>query len=348
MQRCNTKVTVARLTTPLKAFRRRDILNQLLRQMRGKEMILDKTKFVSVFVAGIVGTTLLGFLLSPANAESTQIIAAADESESPIRQTIGSLEKALASSDEKAVAALWTDDGIYVDADGNVTKGRDALEKRFAIVFKIKGGQLYEVTPESVQVVAPNAARAIGSVKPKGAGTAPETRFLMMLVNKDGKWLISTASEISATPSPANGKDAVNELGWLVGKWKAERNGAFAQMTAEWIANKNFIHCKFEINKPNQAPQTDYQIIGWDAERDQLTFWAFLDNGGHGYGTWFRRGDKWLVESNAVDPDGGMSRAINVIEPTNPNSFVWQSINRSINGIAVADSAPLKVDRINQ
>jgi len=311
-------------------------------------MILDKTKFVWAFVAGILSTTLLGFLPSPANAESTQKIAAVDESESPIRQTIGSLEKALANSDEKAVAALWTEDGIYIDADGNVTKGRDALEKRFAIVFKIKGGQTYDVTPESVQVVAPNVARAIGSVKPKGAGTAPETRFLMLLVNKDGKWLISTASEISAAPSSAGGKDAVSELGWLVGKWKAERNGASVQMTSEWIANKNFIYCKFEISKPNQPIQTDYQVIGWDSERGQLTFWAFLDNGGHGYGTWFRRGDKWMVEATAIDPDGGMSRAINVIEPTNPNSFVWQSINRSINGIAVADSAPLKVDRINQ
>jgi uncharacterized protein (TIGR02246 family) len=304
-------------------------------------MILDKSKFMSVFVAGLISTTLLGFLPNPVNAENGQ-------DESPIRQTISTLEKALAGTDEKGVAALFTEDGIYVDSDGNATKGRDALEKQFAIIFKLKGSQAYDVTPESVQVVAPNAARAIGSVKPKGVLAAPETRFLMMLIKLDGKWLISTACEISAPITSANGKDAVNELGWLIGKWKAERNGAWAQMTSEWMQNKNFISCKFEINKPGQPVQTDFQIIGWDAERDQLTFWAFMDNGAHGFGTWFRRGGKWMVESTAIDPDGGVSRAINIIEPTDPKSFVWQSINRSINGIAVADSAPLTVKRIDQ
>ncbi len=315
-------------------------------------MILDKATYRTTFICATLIMANLGiFLASPREAYAAQDVITTTSDETAVKQTIASLEKALATGSGTALSSLWTADGLYVDADGNTSRSRDAIEKRFDTVFKLKGPQLYELIPEAVRIIAPTAARADGIVKPKGtAGATAETRFLMLFTKENGQWLISSASEIPLTSAASSGGESlsIKDLDWLVGKWSAERDGNTVQLTAQWLPNKNFINCTYEIHKVNQPVQMDYQIIGWDPERDQLSSWSFLANGGTGTGRWFKRGGKWLVESCATEPDGSVSSAVNVIDPTNPSSFVFQSINRSINGIAVADSNPLKVERVSQ
>jgi hypothetical protein len=55
-----------------------------------------------------------------------------------------------------------------------------------------------------------------------------------------------------------------------------------------------------------------------------------------------------MIESTGVESDGRTSRAINIIQSLEPNTFSWQSVNRSVDGMAFADTNELKVQRVTQ
>jgi uncharacterized protein (TIGR02246 family) len=260
------------------------------------------------------------------------------------------LSKNLASGNASSVSALWTENGTYIDEDGNVFRGRSALEKRFGSVFNESGKQQFELTPEKISFLSDNVAISEGTVlKKEGTESKPQTRFTLVFQNQDGTWLISQATETPITPlESTQSTEALKDLDWLIGSWKAERNGSSVRMTAEWAANKRFIHCTYEIQKPGEPLQKDIQIIGYDPTKDELVSWHFDSTGGFGYGSWYKRDNQWMIESTGVESDGRTSRAINIIQSLEPNTFSWQSVNRSVDGMAFADTNELKVQRVTQ
>ena len=60
--------------------------------------------------------------------------ATADEA--AIRKSAADFTKAFNAADAKAVWRFWTQDGEYLQADGEQHKGRDVIEKDFALFFK--------------------------------------------------------------------------------------------------------------------------------------------------------------------------------------------------------------------
>jgi uncharacterized protein (TIGR02246 family) len=268
-----------------------------------------------------------------------------------IRAQISAMTQNLGSGDAKALSALWTENGTYIDEDGNVFKGRPALEKRFSSVFNENGKPQFELTSDTIRFLSDKVAISEGTVlRKEGTDKKPETRFAIVFLNEDGTWLISQATETPITPaiSTQATQASLKDLAWIIGAWKAERNGSSVRMTAEWAANKTFIHCKYEIQRPGAPLQTDIQVIGYDPRKDELVSWHFDSSGGFGYGSWYKRDDQWMVETTGVERDGSTSRAINIIQAVEPNAFSWQSVNRSVDGMAFADTNELKVQRVTQ
>jgi len=254
----------------------------------------------------------------------------------------------LENGDAVGLGFLWTIDGSYIDDGGQETKGRADLVKRFIALFKENGKMLFDLVPDDIRVLSNNVGYCEGTVKRKQEQkSVPETRFSMVFVKQDGNWLISSATEtpiVSAEPA----HETLSDLSWLIGSWKAERDGGSVNLRADWTPNKNFIHCEYAIKKPDRLPSIDVQIIGWDPRKNQVISWSFDSSGGFGSASWYRESGKWVVDSTAVERDGSTSRAINVLEPTGANGFTWQSVNRSVDGIALGETEPLKVERINQ
>jgi uncharacterized protein (TIGR02246 family) len=316
-------------------------------------MSSKKVPYIATLLAISVGIALSHYSASFVEARTTKgtskVACPQAFDETSIRNQMASLAKALAEGDAKALATLWTEDGSYIDADGTVVRGRAALEQRFAGQFKDNGKHLYELTPEKVRILSNGVGQCEGTVlRKEGPSVHPETRYLMVFVKPAGSWLIASAVETPISSADLATHENLSDLSWLIGEWKAERNGASAKMKAEWSANKNFIRCTYEIKKPNQPAFVDFQVIGWDPIEDQIVSWLFDSSGGTGHGYWEKNGSKWIVESVGVEHDGSTTSAINIIEPTEPNSFLWQSLNRSIDGIALGDTLPLKVERIFQ
>lgn len=266
--------------------------------------------------------------------------------EGAIKASIGKLARALAEGNASELASLWTEDGTYIDSDGAACKGRAALETRFREVFGREGRQMVDLQTESLKMLAPNVATAEGLVRRKDApeGPTPETRYSIVFVKQNGNWLMANASETALTVVKT---DPLKELSWMIGNWSAEQNGGFVKMKADWAANKNFITCQYETKKSPESPVLESrQVIGWDPRTSEPISWHFDSNGGFGWGNWIKKGNQWLVESTGVERDGSTTSGTNVISMNDGNNFSWQSVNRSVNGVAFNDSNPLTVHRV--
>ena len=90
------------------------------------------------------------------------------------------------------------------------------------------------------------------------------SRYTVVHVKQDGKWLMASVREASIE-LPSNFA-RVEGLGWLVGTWKAERDGTAMHTTIRWIANKSFLEREYTIRKDGIAVSSGKQIIGWDPE----------------------------------------------------------------------------------
>ncbi len=272
-------------------------------------------------------------------SDGSQIVQAA------VHGQLSKITKALADLDAKSMAALWTEDGTYIDEAGAVFKGRVAIHDCFAETFNAGDRPQLELVNDSLRLLSDGVALSEGVVRIKGfAKGSSETRYSIVFVKQNGNWLISSATETPVT-SAAEG-NPLEELAWLVGDWTGEKNGGTVEMKAEWAANKNFITCTYETKKSNAGKSVQSrQVIGWDPRNDQPISWNFDSNGGFGLGLWVKNGKRWEISVSGVERDGSTSSATNVMAVDDSNNFVWQSLNRSVDGVAFTDTAPLKIRR---
>lgn len=283
------------------------------------------------------------------SAKDSKTASSNSSDEASIRQQLAGITRGLAAGDSKGLSTLWAADATFIDSDGVLTKGREALEKKFAAIIAENGRPHFLLSPQNIKVISSNVALTDGLViRQDGmAGPTPETRYSMVFVKQNGSWLISSATETPLTPQTASAP--LEALSWMVGEWTAENNGGSVHLKADWAAHKNFIQCRYEMKKSaDAAPVESRQVIGFDPRTNEIVSWHFDSNGGFGYGTWSQRDRQWIVNATGVQPDGSTSAAHNLITLDDNNSFSWQSVDRSVNGISVADTKALKVQRSNR
>lgn len=297
-------------------------------------------------------------LMEPAfckTARSAQRLAQASQStsadESAIQSKIKAIADCVGKADAKSLSLFWTPDGSFIDDSGSIFVGHESLKKNFAYSFAGTDHPQITISVETLRMPAPNVATVAGTVKRRDSDGkfAPLSRYSMTLIRQHGDWLISSATEttISAAGTSQDSPNPLTALDWLIGKWHSEHDGASVTMKAEWAPGKNFINCEYEIKNPNLAARTEKHVIGWDARHAQPISWNFDADGGFGQGNWIRCGNQWCVESTGYGPDGSVTTATNTYEPSDKNSFLWSSTNRGIDGIPVADTIPLKVQRLS-
>ncbi|MBP9093252.1 nuclear transport factor 2 family protein [bacterium] len=277
--------------------------------------------------------------------KETFVSDASGTSEAALKSRLQQLTVALASSDAKALSALWLEDGTYSNENGQQWRGRAALEKRFTAVFASEGRLLLDFVPVTVRQLAGNVATVDGFVKFKDEPSgSPDTRFSMVFQKQaNGSWLIVSASETAYVGR--ENLDRLKSLAWLIGEWVVEKDGSSMVVKSEWAANKKFIHLRYMLKKAGGEELDSQQIIGFDPRRDQIVSWTFDSRGGFGFGVWSRRDNQWLVDSEGVDPEGRSTSATNIIANQTAKSFSWQSVNRSVEGEPFSDTAALTIIR---
>jgi len=272
--------------------------------------------------------------------------ATQSDAESAIRGKLSSLAAAAASADSDKMSSYFALDGAYINEDGLRVQGRQSLKEHFSRNVRPDKATL-KLEPTIIRLIGADTAWIEGATtRQSGAGKSTDARFTMLLTNQNGDWLIQSATETSVAPRGSAAR--LSELDWLVGDWVAEQGSAKVKMTAEKVGNGNFLHLKYLITKPGETPKIDTQVIGWDPNRDQIISWHFDSSGGYGFGKWRKQDKKWIINAEGVEQSGWNSVATNVISSLDKDSFQWQSMRRTVDGLTFADTEPLTVKRVSQ
>ena len=113
----------------------------------------------------------------------------------------------------------------------------------------------------------------------------------------------------------------------------------------EWTANKSFIRCQFSVTRDGKT-DPGMQMIGKDPATGALRVWTFEDAGGVGETEVTRDGKKWVFAARGSTADGKVLTATNIMTPVDADSFLWQSVERTLDGDALPDLPPIKVTRV--
>jgi uncharacterized protein (TIGR02246 family) len=274
---------------------------------------------------------------------STAVVARDDEGplaateEQAIRQALAAYTDAINKADLDALMSLWASRAEYIDEKGTVTKGRTAIRELFKRHLSgLKGAKIaFNVT--SIRELTPLVVLQDGTSKLTLAdGTIDEGRFAAVWSKKDGKWLLHSVRDLVAEggATAAAGRP-LKELQWLVGDWKAEKEGV--EVSVRWALNQTFLSQDYTVKKGNTAIEVK-QLIGFDPLSGQIKSWTFDSLGGYGEGLWTRDGNSWVIQSAGVLPGGQTGTALNVIRHEDDQHVVFQVKRREVDGQPIADS----------
>jgi len=282
----------------------------------------------------------------PAAPGAAQAPAKAAGAEAGIKAITAEYVKAFNGADASAAAALWTAEGEYEGADGEVLVGRDQIEKGLAAIFKANPKATVEIRIESVRVMARGLATAEGVVTLKLPGDDPaiESRYSALHSFEDGKWFAATVREW--VPDPATDVTP-KQLEWLIGEWMAKGSGGELKIAYAWDEAKVFITGKYTVAKDGKTLSSGTQMIGRNPTGG-LRSWTFDSSGTTSDGLWVRDENRWINEATGVLPDGTEITSANVLIPLNSDAFTWQTTDREVNGVSVAALPPVKVTRVKK
>jgi uncharacterized protein (TIGR02246 family) len=133
--------------------------------------------------------------------KAPQTVDASAAELSALRETSREFVTAFNRGDAKAVAALWTEDGEYVDDAGRVFSGRESIEKEYAAFFAANKGVQMHLAIDSLRLLSPEAAIEDGRARldPAPPGAPGTSKYTAVHVKANGHWRMSTVTTTSPT-----------------------------------------------------------------------------------------------------------------------------------------------------
>jgi uncharacterized protein (TIGR02246 family) len=284
---------------------------------------------------------VVGSLLLLAGVSTT---VCADDAET-IRNSANEFVAAFDKGDAKAVAQLWATDGKLIDAAGEVYCGRPEIEDAYAKFFAAHPGEKIEVSVDSVELLSDDAAIEEGTatLKTSPSDAASAGRYTAVHVKQDGKWRMAFVHESGA--ASLDEKETLQDLDWLVGKWTGEERGATADIVCSWLPNKSFLERQFTVTTPDHVTTSGLQLIGVNSQTGKIISWNFNSDGSHAVATWEQRPGGWAVDSIGLRTDGTETHAVNLLTKLDENAYAWQSISRSVAGMALPETDEVIIKR---
>ena len=202
------------------------------------------------------------------------------------------------------------------------------------------------VTIESIRFLGPDTAveKGVAKVKLPEGDAATGARYTVVHAKRDGTWTMVVGRDDRYVPE--SNEDYLKGLEWLIGDWGLDAKDQPLRIHFEWMAQKNFIKNTYMLTKDGQSALTGGQIIGWNPKLRRIVSWHFDAEGGFGNDVWTKDGSKWVIEASGVFRDGAESSSVNILTPIDANSFTWQSVNRTLDGVSLPDTQPVKIVRV--
>ncbi len=262
-----------------------------------------------------------------------------------IRQSAVAFEVAYNSGNAAAVAALWTEDGQYVDDSGQTFEGRKAIQGEYEKVFADSKNQKIRIVIDSLTLDSESTATEQGRamLDPAPAGAPVFGAYTAVHAKVSGKWLMSKV--VDARVELPSSYNFIADLDWLIGTWVAEEYGSKTVSVCSWVANKSFVQRTYTVTAPDQTTTSGIQMIGFNPQGRHLQSWNFSPDGGHAVGTWWPRENGWMAQMQGMSADGRTSSSTVLLTRLDDNAYVWQSNNRIVDGQSLPDTDEIILKR---
>jgi uncharacterized protein (TIGR02246 family) len=272
-----------------------------------------------------------------------------------IDQIFAKYEKAFNAGDAKAIGALWTSDGEFIDPMGDKIVGREAIEKLFQDFFTRTPGEKLSIKVLSLKEEEQGrvaVAEIVAEISPPLPGRIGTNKTTIVLVRSGDNWLIEGVRERVDMPASY---EHLKALEWLVGSWSTEAPSSAEpkkasqpsiNSTYQWTANKSFLTRTFDTHV-QQLDLHGTEIIGWDPRTKSIRSWMFESTGGFTESTWKPVGKQWIIEIEGVLAGGETVSSTSTLTKVDDNTLTVQSRNRMRGGKPQPDVAPITIHRVN-
>src|SRR5262245_25357193 len=307
-----------------------------------------KKNWGAIAVLGLLAVATAGLIYAQNKTPAPEPSGRPDD-EKMIREASDALARAFEKGDAKALVALFTEEGEYMDEDSDPVRGREALAKSYADFFAKRPEVKVETKTEKVRFLGKDTALEEGTFTVKAKDTPTESsRYSTLYVRQDGKWLVALLKEWGdEKASKAN----IEDLSWMIGSWESGNGESKAKTKYEWSENKKFIRGQFTVEfkeKDKMISSSGTQIIGVDPASGLIHGWTFDSAGGVGEATWTWDGQRWVIESDGTLADGSDTTALNFLKQSGSDGFTWRSVKRKVDGEPLPDLPEVKVKRVKE
>lgn len=261
-----------------------------------------------------------------------------------VRQAAAAYADAYNARDYEALAAQWTERAELVE-------GASRVEGREAIIASIRGWldrhpqARLAIEIADVDVVAEPLARVRGTMRfTEREGAAPiSSRFDSLRVLDGGAWRLT-----ESVVAPAHAA-ALGDLGWLTGAWRADAGEAGqAEMTFERAVGGYCLVGRGSLRRAGGGTVDSLMLLHPDRAAGLVRAWVFDSTGARGEGVVQYDGTTvhvTFIGTPSADVGGRTAAWVQVIAPAGDRGFTMHAIERSIDGVPVADGAPLHFTR---
>lgn len=272
------------------------------------------------------------------NQESSPDLAA-------IRAGSEAFVAAFKAGDAKRLAAMWTEDGEYLDEMGERFAGRAAIEQAYTKFFSDHPGATIQVVIDSLRQVSPNTVIEDGRtmVVDAAATRSAATRYTAVHTQVDGRWLMASVQDAPVEASMA--EQSAADLNWLVGSWEAQEHGVHQESVCQWVADGRFIERRYTTTHHDGEKTSGIQLIGWNPRDGQVQSWDFSPDGGVAVGVWYPVDGGWQTRVDGTTGSGTRTSAINRLIRLDDNAYAWQSTRRYRGETALPDTDEVVIRR---
>ena len=261
-------------------------------------------------------------------ARTTKTANAASADEQAIRKAVQAFVEQYNAHDADGLAALFAPDARMIFRDGTEVNGRDEIKQAFTQAFADSPKGALSVVVELLRFLTPDVAVEEGftTLFPDGETLVAKSRYTVVHLKKDGKWLMQSARVVEEESLSAYGELA--PLEWLVGEWIDEGRTEVVEAKFRWDDNKSFLLEEFQVVREGSVVMKGTQRIGWDPQAKQIRSWTFDSAGGFGEAVWTPVGDDWIVKAKAITADGTSASATRTLTRAAADRVIWSATQR--------------------
>ncbi len=290
---------------------------------------------------------VLGLVLMAVGAKCVRADASSADEQAAITKAAQGFVDAFQKGDANDCASFWALDGDYIDLDGRVLSGRQAIADDFTGFFAENKGLGLRIEVASIRFPTPDTAIEDGvtSILAPDGSLPNRAHYTNLLVKKDGTWQLASVRESPYLP-PDN-YQKLQPLEWAIGEWIEDTNGPHVgRIRFDWSSDRNFIIATRAVGVKDILLDNGSQRIGWDPAAKILRSWHFESDGGFGEGSWTKEGEKWVIRTSSVLRSGSLMTSTTIVTRVDPDTISWQMKDQQLDGKGIPDSAVVKMKRV--